>query len=135
MKEEEKEDKVVERKVNHEKVIVTEVTPDLHFFVQNTDQGAKLESLMSKLRQEFQASPPLPGAYTAKRNDLCAAQFTEDNEWYRAKIERIQGSNATVLYVDYGNKEVRSLDFLSPYLRRLRKFLRSIFASKKVLES
>lgn len=106
IKEEEKEDKVVERKVHHEKVIVTEITPELHFFIQHTDQGAKLESLMSKLRQEFQTSPPLPGAYTAKRNDLCAAQFTEDNEWYRAKIERVQGSNATVLYVDYGNKEV-----------------------------
>lgn len=33
-------------------------------------------------------------------------RFTEDNEWYRAKIERVQGSNATVFYVDYGNKEV-----------------------------
>lgn len=33
-------------------------------------------------------------------------RFSEDNEWYRAKIERIQGSNATVFYVDYGNKEV-----------------------------
>lgn len=106
VKEEKEEDKVTERKVNHEKVVLTEITPELHFFAQHTDQGAKLESLMSKLRQEFQSSPPLVGAYTPKRNDLCAAQFTEDNEWYRAKIERIQGSNATVLYVDYGNKEV-----------------------------
>jgi len=73
VKEEEKEDKVVERKVNHEKVIITEVTPELLFYVQNTDQGAKLESLMSKMRQEFQASPPLPGGYTPKRNALCAA--------------------------------------------------------------
>lgn len=106
VKEEEKEEKVTERKVNQEKVILTEITPELLFFAQHTDQGAKLESLMSKLRQEFQSSPPLPGAYTPKRNDLCAAQFSEDNEWYRAKIERIQGSNATILYVDYGNKEV-----------------------------
>lgn len=106
VKEEEKEDKVVERKVNHEKVILTEITSELHFFVQHTDHGAKLEGLMSKLRQEFQSSPPLPGAYTPKKNDLCAAQFTEDNEWYRARIERIQGSNATILYIDYGNKEV-----------------------------
>lgn len=137
VKEDDKDDKVVERKVNYEKVVVTEVTPELHFFVQHSDQGAKLEALMSKLRQEFQTSPPLPGAYTAKRNDLCAAQFTEDNEWYRAKIERIQGSNAVVLYVDYGNKEVSILNiyFLSIVSLRPRKFLRSIFVSKKVLES
>lgn len=107
VKEEDKDDKVVERKVNHEKVVVTEVTPELHFFAQHTDQGAKLETLMSKLRKEFQDSPPLSGAYTAKRNDLCAAQFSEDNEWYRAKVEKVQGQNATILYVDYGNKEVR----------------------------
>lgn len=106
VKEEDKDDKVAERKVNQEKVIVTEVTPELSFYAQHTEQGAKLETLMAKLRKEFQESPPLAGAYTAKRNDLCAAQFTEDNEWYRAKIEKVQGSNATVLYVDYGNKEV-----------------------------
>lgn len=106
VKEEEKDDKVVERKVNHEKVVVTEITSELHFFAQHTDQGAKLETLMSKLRKEFQTSPPLSGAYTPKRNDLCAAQFSEDNEWYRARVEKVQGQNATILYVDYGNKEV-----------------------------
>lgn len=107
VKEEDKDDKVVERKVNHEKVVVTEVTPELHFFAQHTDQGTKLETLMSKLRKEFQESPPLAGAFTPKRNDLCAAQFSEDNEWYRAKVEKVQGQKATILYVDYGNKEVR----------------------------
>lgn len=63
----EKEDKVTERKVNHEKVLVTDIASDLKFFVQHTDQGAKLESLMAKLRQDFQASPPITGAYTPKR--------------------------------------------------------------------
>lgn len=110
VKEEDKEDKVGERKVNHEKVVVTEVTPELHFFAQHTDQGAKLETLMSKLHKEFQDSPPLAGAFTPKRNDLCAAQFSEDNEWYRAKVEKVQGQNATILYVDYGNKEVNIVE-------------------------
>ncbi len=64
---EEKEDKVTERKVNHEKVLVTEIASDLKFFAQHTEQGAKLESLMAKLRQDLQASPPITGAYTPKR--------------------------------------------------------------------
>lgn len=106
VKEEDKEEKITERKVNQVKVIVTEVTPELHFFVQHADQGAKLEALMSKLRKEFQASPPTAGTYSPKRNELCAARFSEDNEWYRAKVERVQGQTATILYVDYGNKEV-----------------------------
>lgn len=108
VKEEDKDEKVVERKVNQEKVVVTEVTPEMHFYAQHTDQGAKLETLMAKLRKEFQDSPPLSGAFTPKRGELCAAQFSEDNEWYRAKVEKVQGQNVTILYVDYGNKEVNS---------------------------
>lgn len=115
VKEEEKEEKNVERKVNHEKVVVTEVTPELHFFAQHTDQGTKLETFTTKLRKELQASPPLSGAYTPKRNDLCVAKFSEDNEWYRARIEKVQGQNVTVLYVDYGNKEVYIYNFSSVY--------------------
>lgn len=105
-KEDDKDDKVTERKVNHEKVIVTEITSELTFYAQHSSQGTKLETLLAKLRKELQDSPPLSGAFTPKRNDLCAAKFTLDNEWYRAKIEKIQGQNATVLYIDYGNKEV-----------------------------
>ncbi|KAH8252203.1 hypothetical protein KR026_012487 [Drosophila bipectinata] len=104
--EEEKEDKVVaERKVNYENVIVTEITETLTFFAQSVENGSKLETLMSKLHADFQSNPPIAGAYTPKRGDLVAAQFTLDNQWYRAKVERVQGSNATVLYIDYGNKE------------------------------
>lgn len=104
--EEDREERVAERKVNNEKVIVTEVTSELHFFAQHTDKGANLESLMAKLRQDFQMSPPL-GSYTPKRGDICAAKFSEDNEWYRAKVEKVQGgNNVTILYIDYGNKEV-----------------------------
>lgn len=103
--EEEKEDKIIERKVNFESVIITDVTADLHFFAQNTDQGAKLEGLMNKLRLEFQNNPPITGAFTPRRGEICAAQFSEDKEWYRARIERVQNGNANVSYIDYGNKE------------------------------
>lgn len=134
VKEEDKDDKVAERKVNQEKVVVTEVA-ELHFYAQHTDQGAKLETLMAKLRKEFQESPPLAGAFNPKRNELCAAQFSQDNEWYRGKIEKVQGQNATVLYIDYGNKEV-SPNHLNPNQAFIcSKFLRSIFVLQRMLES
>lgn len=134
-KEEDKEDKVTERVVKQEKVIVTEVTPELHFYAQHTDKGAQLENLISKLRKEFQASPPLPGSYTPKRNDLCAAQFSEDNEWYRAKVEKVQGQNASIMYIDYGNKEVNIQKLGLSSNSQHRKFLRSISVSKGMHES
>lgn len=103
----EKEEKApAERKMKLEKVVITEVTPDLHFFAQSTDSGPKLEQLMAKLRQEFKNSPPVTGSYTPKRGDLCAAKFSEDEEWYRAKVEKISGNNASIKYIDYGNSEV-----------------------------
>lgn len=37
--------------------------------------------------------------------DLCAAKFVEDNMWYRAKVEKVGGGKAQLLYVDYGNRD------------------------------
>lgn len=106
--EEKKEDEKVnlERKVNYEEVIITEVTPEGTFFVQRIADGPKAEALFAQLRQEFQANPPLPGAYTPKKGDICAAKFSVDNQWYRVKVEKVlPGGKASVLYIDYGNKE------------------------------
>ncbi|XP_054275181.1 staphylococcal nuclease domain-containing protein 1-like [Macrosteles quadrilineatus] len=104
-KEKHEEEQVTERKVEPQKVFVIEATPDLHVFVQLEEQGPKLETMLAKLRQELETDPPLPGSYTPKRGDLCAAKFTEDNLWYRAKIEKASGGKAQVLYVDYGNRD------------------------------
>lgn len=100
------EDRITERKIDYQKVIVIEVTPELHFYAQLVEQGPKLEQLMAKIRQEFSANPPLPGAYTPKRGDMCAAKFAYDEQWYRARVEKVSGSNVTVFYLDYGNREV-----------------------------
>ncbi|XP_034254497.1 staphylococcal nuclease domain-containing protein 1 [Thrips palmi] len=98
----------VERSVNQTRVVVTETTPELHFYAQAVDQGPKLEGLMAKIRQEFTANPPLPGAYQPKKGDTCAAKFVDD-EWYRAKVEKVdKGGNVSVLYMDYGNRETLS---------------------------
>ncbi|XP_017771702.1 PREDICTED: staphylococcal nuclease domain-containing protein 1 [Nicrophorus vespilloides] len=111
VEEKEEEEKVEEertnpdRKVSYEEVVITEITKEGTFFAQNYNLGAKAEALTTKLRQEFQANPPLPGAYTPKRGDICAAKYTVDEEWYRAKVDKVTGSSVTVLYIDYGNME------------------------------
>lgn len=104
----EKDDKapIPDRKTNMENIIVTEVTSDLRFFAQHSESGPKLEQLMTKLRQDLKASPPTTGSYNPRRGDLCAAKFSEDEEWYRAKVEKVSGGNATIKYIDYGNTEV-----------------------------
>ncbi|XP_021917779.1 staphylococcal nuclease domain-containing protein 1 isoform X1 [Zootermopsis nevadensis] len=100
------EDNITERKIDYHKVFVVEGTRDLHFYAQLVEQGSKLEQLMGKIRQEFVSNPPLPGAFTPKRGEMCAAKFTVDDQWYRARVEKISGPDISVLYIDYGNREV-----------------------------
>ncbi|RUS90599.1 hypothetical protein EGW08_001596 [Elysia chlorotica] len=107
------EDEPVERKINFTKVVVTEVTDELTFYAQTSENGAALEKLMEDLRQEMESNPPLPGAYTPKKGDMCASRFSQDNQWYRAKIEKIEGGKATVFFIDYGNREQASTSSLA----------------------
>merc|ERR1712142_256544 len=93
-----------ERKVNYVNAVVTEVSNEAKLYVQHVEDGKKLEELMGQLRKEFTDSPPLSGAYTPKKGDLCAAKFV-DGQWYRAKVEKVNSSgNVSVLYIDYGNR-------------------------------
>ncbi|KAK8384015.1 hypothetical protein O3P69_016033 [Scylla paramamosain] len=104
-KDEKPEDQVGERKVDYKPLLITAVTREGALFGQYCSDGPALEQLMDKLRSEFASKPPLGGAYTPKKGDLCAAQFV-DGQWYRAKVERVTGQNVSVRYVDYGNREV-----------------------------
>jgi len=92
-----------ERKVNYTEVLVTEVTDEGKFYACNVSDGPSIEKLMDNLRAEFETNPPLSGAYQPKKNDLCAAKFV-DNQWYRAKVEKVGATDVEVLYVDYGNR-------------------------------
>ena len=35
--------------------------------------------------------------------DLCAAKFVDD-QWYRAKVEKVTSNDVSVFYMDYGNR-------------------------------
>ena len=104
-KEEAEKNEPQERVVNHKKIVVTEVTNELHFYGQLVENGPKLEQLTTQLRAELEARPPVVGAYTPKVGDLCVAKFSMDDEWYRAKVLSVSGSQVSVLFVDYGNRE------------------------------
>lgn len=100
------ENEVLERKVSYKTVVVTEVTSEMHFYAQNTETGPLLETLVEQMRSDLDNNPPLPGSYTPKKGDLCAAKFS-DGEWYRARVEKVVAENTiSVIYIDFGNREV-----------------------------
>ncbi|XP_070535997.1 staphylococcal nuclease domain-containing protein 1-like [Ptychodera flava] len=93
-----------ERKTNYKAVVITEVLSECNFYAQHADTGPQLEKLMEQLHGEFSANPPLPGSYTPKKGDLCAAKFS-DGHWYRASVDKVEPKRVHVLYIDYGNSE------------------------------
>ncbi|XP_076334684.1 staphylococcal nuclease domain-containing protein 1-like isoform X2 [Tachypleus tridentatus] len=103
--EEEKKEDDVERKISYKSIIITEVRPNLTFYAQHVDEGPRLDEMMAKLREELASNPPLPGSFTPKKGVLCASKFVDD-EWYRARVEKVAGNIVNVFYVDFGNREV-----------------------------
>ncbi|XP_076336232.1 staphylococcal nuclease domain-containing protein 1-like [Tachypleus tridentatus] len=104
-KEEEKKEDNVERKISYRSVIITEVQSNLKFYAQHVEEGPQLEEMMSKLREELASNPPLPGSFTPRKGVLCASKFVDD-QWYRARIEKVAGNIVHVFYIDFGNREV-----------------------------
>ncbi|PKY06323.1 transcription factor [Aspergillus campestris IBT 28561] len=100
----------VQRRKDYRDVMVTYVDPtNAHIKIQQIGTGTSaLTELMSAFRS-FHLTPsnatPLPGP--PKAGDFVAARFSEDGEWYRAKIRRNDRDNQTaeVVYVDFGNSE------------------------------
>nr|CAD7459291.1 unnamed protein product [Timema tahoe] len=117
------EDRVLERNIDYQDVVITEATQELHFYAQSVKEGPKLETLMAKIEQEFSANPPLAGAYNPKRGDICAAKFPHDNLWYRARVEKV-GVRIHTGVTTYTSREVMSPHVssrphaLSQYLRQ-----------------
>ncbi|XP_061085447.1 staphylococcal nuclease domain-containing protein 1 [Conger conger] len=94
-----------ERVANYRGVYVTEITDGLHFYAQDVETGAQLESLMETMRAEIASHPPVEGSYMPRRGDYCISKFA-DGEWYRARVEKVESpAKIHVFYIDYGNRE------------------------------
>jgi staphylococcal nuclease domain-containing protein 1 len=96
--------KIEERKEPEYAVVVSDVSSDLTFYAQKEENKEKLIQLMDKIQKYIKENLG-KGAFLVKKGDVYAARFS-DNQWYRAKIEKIDGDKAHIFYIDYGNKEV-----------------------------
>ncbi|XP_036905168.1 staphylococcal nuclease domain-containing protein 1 [Sturnira hondurensis] len=95
-----------ERSATYKPVFVTEITDDLHFYVQDVETGTQLEKLMENMRNDISSHPPVEGSYVPRRGEFCIAKFV-DGEWYRARVEKVESpAKVHVFYIDYGNREI-----------------------------
>jgi len=110
--EEVKESEIVEeteRSLTYKKIIVTDVIGGNKFWAQHIDNASAFEQMQSQLRAELAETPPLPGSLTPRKNDIVSCKFVADDQWYRARIEKVASAEKIyVLYIDYGNREIVS---------------------------
>ncbi|XP_024937429.1 maternal protein tudor isoform X2 [Cephus cinctus] len=75
------------------------------FYVQLNPDNAELDPVMVKIASIYEnGGAPLKN-FKMKPGTDCIAQYSADLKWYRAVIREVEGSSATVQFVDYGNTE------------------------------
>ncbi|ORX39823.1 hypothetical protein BD324DRAFT_615122 [Kockovaella imperatae] len=76
--------------------------------VLNDNSVASLEKLMSDFSLHHRTpTAASPAGFSPKTGDLVSAKFSEDNQWYRAKVKRSSAlkKEAVLWFIDYGNEE------------------------------
>ncbi|XP_061228738.1 tudor domain-containing protein 1 [Neopsephotus bourkii] len=89
------------------------------FFCQPVRNSRQLVELQVSLNDHCDKLPSNP-AFRPPVGNVCCAQFTEDNHWYRAAVVAYASEETVVAqYIDYGNSEVLPLTRLRPVIPRL----------------
>ncbi|CAF4252633.1 unnamed protein product, partial [Rotaria sp. Silwood2] len=86
-----------------------------YFFVQNTLYTHDLEKLAQSMNDYYSTTDPPSILFKPMEMSCCAARYSVDNRWYRARIKRYSSETTVELvYLDYGNNEERNINELRP---------------------
>ena len=93
-------------------VFVSHVESPSSFFCQPLELAEDLDAIMMDLKAAMEGESPLGlGKEGVVSSRACAARYSDDGEWYRARVEQVMdGDQVLVDFVDYGNSELTSLD-------------------------
>ncbi|CAG8762154.1 19201_t:CDS:10, partial [Cetraspora pellucida] len=90
-------------------VVVSEIVSGGHFYVQvvNDSNIRNLEKMMSDFGFHHKSTTAISNFDKIKTGQIVSAQFTEDDQWYRARIRKNipEKESVEVVYIDYGNSE------------------------------
>ncbi|KAG8517404.1 Tudor domain-containing protein 1 [Galemys pyrenaicus] len=99
--------------------VVAHVQTPEDFFCQQLQSGHKLAELQTSLSEYCGQVSPRSDFYPTI-GDICCAQFSEDDQWYRASVLAYASEDSVLVgYVDYGNFEIISLTRLCPITPKL----------------
>ncbi|XP_063237654.1 tudor domain-containing 6-like isoform X2 [Bacillus rossius redtenbacheri] len=113
-------------------VFVSFIESPVEFWVQIASDAAAIESLQSDLQSSadsLRIVEEIPSL-----GELLMVMFSDDSNWYRAKVTQVDGTKLTVCFVDYGNMEV--VDFGTSEIKHLPENLKEVphFATRCVFD-
>ncbi|GME49337.1 nuclease domain-containing protein 1 [Neofusicoccum parvum] len=107
-----------ERRKDYRDIMVTHVDEETcRLKIQEIGSGTTaLTELMNSFRNFHLNKANERPVEQVKAGDFVSAKFTEDNDWYRARVRRNdrEAKKVEVLYIDYGNSEVIPYSRLRP---------------------
>ncbi|XP_007939803.2 tudor domain-containing protein 1 [Orycteropus afer afer] len=99
--------------------VVAHIQTPEDFFCQQLQSGHKLAELQASLGDYCGRVSPCFDFFPTI-GDICCAQFSEDDQWYRASVLAYASEDSVLVgYVDYGNFEILSLTRLCPIIPKL----------------
>nr|XP_003408992.1 tudor domain-containing protein 1 [Loxodonta africana] len=99
--------------------VVAHIQTPEDFFCQQLQSGHKLAELQTLLSEYCGRLSPRSDFFPTI-GDICCAQFSEDDQWYRASVLGYASEDSVLVgYVDYGNFEILSLTRLCPIIPKL----------------
>ncbi|XP_013371302.1 PREDICTED: tudor domain-containing protein 1 isoform X2 [Chinchilla lanigera] len=99
--------------------VVAHIQTPGDFFCQQLQSGHNLAELQTSLSEYCNQVCPRSNFYPSI-GDICCAQFSEDDQWYRASVLAYASEESVLVgYVDYGNFEILSLTRLCPIIPKL----------------
>lgn len=112
----------------HHKIYVSHACPE-GIYLQKAAFADLLADLLQRLYDFYNDTEPVEHDW--KTADFCCAKSVNDEQWYRAKILKLEDEEINVQYVDYGNSEtlpvsnLRKLDsgFYTPHALSLKVYL------------
>uniref|UniRef100_A0A8D0CN87 Tudor domain containing 1 n=1 Tax=Sander lucioperca TaxID=283035 RepID=A0A8D0CN87_SANLU len=95
-------------------VVVTHLQSPNEIIVQKVENAGVIQELQLKLREHC-CQAPAPHNFRPAPSTVCCAQFSEDKQWYRAKILAYSSEERVCVgYLDFGNSEEVDLGYLQP---------------------
>lgn len=95
---------------------VVEIVNGAHFYC-HVAGNKEVDALQQQLQAaSLKEVPPTVGGgkFQPGSGGVCMAKFSEDDQWYRAKVLKRQQGKVEVFFLDYGNTDLTTDDRLRP---------------------